>query len=253
MGGIDGQTERRVFVGDGARDIIVDPGGVAAHVELKHAQRVGRRLGDAFQAGIAHRREHVGDAELGRRLDHRRGALGMKAFQRADRAQHDRQPQLAPENFRRGVDLAHVTQHARAEGDRVERHAVAPQCRLGFDAADDVVPGVLVEILPGFVDDLVQVHEVRAGRQLRQCGGFVAFFAGHLLTCRSLRPAGRQGLAPCACKDGPARYRAAQSESRNRRGCTRREAGGGPARHYPAIAMRRSIEKDDFWRAMSHR
>ena len=167
MGGIDGETERGVPVGDGARDMIVDPGRVAAHIELEHAQRVGRRLGHAFEAGIADRAQHMGDAEFAGRLDHRRGALGMKAFQRADRAEHDRQPQLAAENFGRGIDLADVAQHARPERDRIERQAVAPQRRLGFDAADDIVPVVLVEILPRLGDDLVQVEEFIALR-----GGF---------------------------------------------------------------------------------
>ena len=64
MGGVDRQTKRRVFVGDGAFDEIVDPGGVAAHVELKDAQRIRRRLCHAFESRIAHRAQHVGDAEF---------------------------------------------------------------------------------------------------------------------------------------------------------------------------------------------
>ena len=43
VGGVDGQAERRVAVLDGARDVVVDPGVVAAHIELVEAQRVGRR------------------------------------------------------------------------------------------------------------------------------------------------------------------------------------------------------------------
>ena len=43
MGGVDGEAERRVAVGDGALDVIVDPGLVAAHIELVEPQRIGRR------------------------------------------------------------------------------------------------------------------------------------------------------------------------------------------------------------------
>ena len=42
MGGVDGQAERRIAVRDGALDMVVDPGLVAAHIELVEAQRVGR-------------------------------------------------------------------------------------------------------------------------------------------------------------------------------------------------------------------
>ena len=97
----------------------------------------------------------------------------MKAFQRADRTQHDRQAQLVAEHFRRGIDLADVAQHARPERDRVERHAVAPQRRLGLGAADDIVPIVLVEIGAGLGDDFVQVHELRRVRHLARRAGFV--------------------------------------------------------------------------------
>ena len=216
MRGVDGQAERRVFVGDGARDVIVDPGGVAAHIKLEDAQarpaRPGRRLRGPDRTPSDSMWATPNSAS---RLDHWRGALGMEAFQRADRAQHDRQPQLAAEDFGRGIDLAHVAQHARAERDRIERHAVAPQRRFGFDAADDVVPGVLVEVLPRLVDDLVQVHEVGAGRQLRQSGCFVEFFAAHRDTRRSLRPSGLEEGEPCGCKGEPPRYRAVGGESRN--------------------------------------
>ena len=39
-----------------------------------------------------------------------------------------------------------VAQHPRPERDLVERHAVAPHRGLGLGGADDVVPGVLVEV-----------------------------------------------------------------------------------------------------------
>ena len=53
VGGIDGKTERSVAVHHRALDIIVDPRFVAAHIELEHAQRIGRGLGHRLEAGIA--------------------------------------------------------------------------------------------------------------------------------------------------------------------------------------------------------
>ncbi len=157
MGGIDSNEKRRIAVGDRPRDVIVGPGRVAAHIELEHAQRIGRGLGHRFEAGIAHRAQHMGDAEFARRLDHRLGAAGMKAFQRAYRTEHDRQPQLFAEDFGGGIDLADVAQHPRPERHRIERHAVSPQCRFGLGAADNVIPFVLIEIGAGLGDDLVQI------------------------------------------------------------------------------------------------
>src|SRR5262249_26967591 len=54
-----------------------------------------------------------------------------------------------------------------------------------FDAADDVVPVVLIEILPGLGDDLVQVHENGCARHAAQRGGlFVGIQRGHgILIC----------------------------------------------------------------------
>ena len=112
-------------------------------------------------------------------LDDRLGPAGMEAFQRADRTEHDRQPQLASEHFGRRIDLAHVAQHARPERDGVERHAVSSQRRLGLDAADDVVPIVLVQVLPGPGDNLVQVQEFVSVRRSAQECGLVGILAGH--------------------------------------------------------------------------
>ena len=67
MRGVDGEAERRVAVRDRALDMVVDPGVVAAHIELEDAQRIGRRLRHLLEPGIADRAQHVGDAELARR------------------------------------------------------------------------------------------------------------------------------------------------------------------------------------------
>ena len=158
--GVDRQREARVAVLDGALDVIVDPVGVAAHIELVEPQRVGRDLGKLFEARVADRAQHVADAELLGGLDHRGGARRMEALERADRREDQRQPHLAAELAGRGIDIADVAQDARAERQGLQRHAVAPQRRLGLRAADDVVPVVLVEVLPRLGDDLVQVEQV---------------------------------------------------------------------------------------------
>ena len=170
---IHGEAERRVFVGDGALDMIVDPRFVAAHVKLENAQRVRCQLGDCFKTRIAHRAQHMSDAEFAGRLDYRIGAFGMETFQRSDRAQHERQAQLAAEDLRGGIDLAHVAQYARPERDRIERHAVAAQRGLGLDTAGDVIPGVLVQIGAGSGDHFVQVEIGEIIRGIAQERGFV--------------------------------------------------------------------------------
>jgi hypothetical protein len=112
-GGVDGEAEHGVGLGHRALDMGVDPGLIAADVELKHAQRRRRRLRYRFEAGLADRTQHVRDAELMRRPHDRRAAARIKRLQGADRTEHDRQPQPAAEKFDRGIDLAHVAQHAR--------------------------------------------------------------------------------------------------------------------------------------------
>ncbi len=64
MGGVDGEAKRGIAVLDRALDVIVGPGGVAAHIELEHAQAVGRGLGDVFEAGVADRAQHMGDSRI---------------------------------------------------------------------------------------------------------------------------------------------------------------------------------------------
>jgi hypothetical protein len=53
MGGVDGNAKRCVIVFHRAFDMIVGPVGVTAHIELKHAQRIRRRLGDLFEPRLA--------------------------------------------------------------------------------------------------------------------------------------------------------------------------------------------------------
>ena len=119
----------------------------------------------------------------------------MKALQRADRREQQRQPQPPAEPLDRRVDPAHVAQHARAERDRVERQAVAAQRGLGLGAADDVVPVVLVEVLPRLGDDLVQGLEIDAGGGEAPVGGLFGILLLHeRYRCKGAADAAREGL-----------------------------------------------------------
>jgi hypothetical protein len=102
----------------------------------------------------------------------------VEAFQRADRRQHDRQPHPAAELLDRGIDPAHIAQHPRPERDGVQRHAVAPERGLGLGRAGDVVPVVLVEVLPRLGDDLVQIEKLRRSRRVMQ-GRLLGLLIGH--------------------------------------------------------------------------
>ena len=51
MRGVDRHAEGNIAVVDGAADMVVDKGVVAAHVELEDARGVGGGLGDRFEPG----------------------------------------------------------------------------------------------------------------------------------------------------------------------------------------------------------
>src|SRR5207248_7161924 len=67
--------------------------------------------------------------------------------------------QLAAELLDGAVDVADVAQHARPEGDLVQRHAVAAHRGFGLGGPDDIVPGVLVEVGARLSNEFVQVLE----------------------------------------------------------------------------------------------
>ena len=89
-------------------------------------------------------------------------APGIEHFERADRRHHDRQAQFAAEHLDRGVDPGDIAQHARPERDLVERHAVAAHGGLGLGGADDIVPGILVEVGARLAHEFMQVLELLA-------------------------------------------------------------------------------------------
>ena len=102
----------------------------------------------------------MGDAEFPRCAhDGGRRAL-IEAFERTHRREHQRQSQPPSEPLDRGVDPAHIPQHARPERDLVEGEAVAAQRGFGLGGADDIVPVVLVQVLPRLGDDLMEGLEI---------------------------------------------------------------------------------------------
>ena len=122
-------------------------------------------LRQLLKPGFADRAQHMCAPELLDPAHDGFGAGGVKALERSNRREDDRQAELAPELAYGCVDLADVAQHTRAKRNGVERHAVAPQRGLGFRATDDVVPVVLVEVLPRLGDELMQVVQVARRRR----------------------------------------------------------------------------------------
>src|SRR5678815_5319915 len=86
-GDVDRKAKRGKAVVPRALDEVVDPGVVAAHVELEGADglRCRRRF---LEAGLAHRREHLRHTELCRRARRGRRAPLDDRFQAADWREH---------------------------------------------------------------------------------------------------------------------------------------------------------------------
>ena len=164
MGGVDRQAERGISVRDGTADAILYEGVAAAHIELKHAQRVRRGLGDFLKARFGHRTQHMGGAEAAGSARDAGAGIRIEHLERADWRQHDRQSQLAAEHLDRSVDFGDIAQYARTESDLVQRHAVATHRGFGLGGPDNVVPLILVEVRARLMDELVKVLELFAAR-----------------------------------------------------------------------------------------
>ena len=98
-------------------------------------------------------------AETAAAARHAGGASGSKISSAPTGASMTGRRSLRPNCSTEASTLRHVAQHARPEGDLVERHAVAAHRGLGLGGADDVVPGILVEIGARLADEFVQVLE----------------------------------------------------------------------------------------------
>ena len=90
--GVDRQAEGVIAAVGGAADMIIDPGCVAAHVELKNLEPVARGLGGLVHAGIGDRGEDHAVAEFTGSGRDGRAAARIEILQRADRGAQHRQP-----------------------------------------------------------------------------------------------------------------------------------------------------------------
>ena len=142
-----------------ALDVVVDPGVVAADIELEDAEVVGGG-GGGLESRIADGAQHMRYAELGRGLGGGGAAAGIEALDGADGRQHYRGADAPAEQAPRAVDLRDVSQHPWPEGDRVERLAVPLEGGLGLGAAHQVVPGAGRQVLPGGLHDLLERLEL---------------------------------------------------------------------------------------------
>src|SRR6266404_5759394 len=66
--GVDRQAKRVIALVDGAADMVVDPGGVAAHIELEDLEAVARGLGSLVEPRFGDRRKDYAVAEGARRF-----------------------------------------------------------------------------------------------------------------------------------------------------------------------------------------
>ncbi len=160
--GVDGEAERAETRFHRAIEDRLDPGLVAAHVELEYFQAVRHDLAGLLDVGLGHR-------ALEHRAAERAGGIGdggarrrIETLDAADRRQRHRHGDLAAEEFRAGVGAVDVAQNARAKRQRVEREAVASHGGLGLGAADQVVPDVAVEFGARHRHELVQIVELFA-------------------------------------------------------------------------------------------
>src|SRR5262249_23475172 len=123
--GVDGDAERVIAGIDRAAEMVVDPAGVAEHIELKDLEAVTRGLGLPLEARMRDTAQDHAVADLGGRLGDGGAAARLEGFERADRRQQYRDPQLAAEQAGAGIHFRDVAQHPRPEAQRIERHAVA--------------------------------------------------------------------------------------------------------------------------------
>ena len=137
---VDGEADGAIAAIQRLLDRVIHPLTVATHIELEEFGIVGRPA-DLFQSWGADRAQHMDDAGARRRTGRRHAALGDDVLHRADRCQDDRQLELLAQQRRAGIDMLDIAQHARPEGETVERPAILIEGRLRFRAAHQVIPG----------------------------------------------------------------------------------------------------------------
>jgi len=154
--GVDSQAKGCITRGFGASSDFIDPGWVAMDVKLEQAQRIRGCTLNRLDSGLAYRTQHVRDTELTRRACRCGASFGSKKFQTTDRSKNDRQAQLASQERGLSRNMTHISKYARTKGEGIQCCSVATQSCFGFSAADNVVPMIVIEFLPCFLNNFVQ-------------------------------------------------------------------------------------------------
>ena len=184
MMGVDGEAERAEAGLDRAVEDRLDPGLVAAHVELKDFQPVRHDLAGVLDVGLGHRALKHRAAEGAGGVGNGRAGGGVEPLDAADRGERHRHGDLAAEERRAGVGAVDVAQHARTERERVQRQPITAHGGLGLGAADQIIPDVAIEPRARHGDEFMQIVELLAdvvdGLE-RLCGRSVVHCRGHPL------------------------------------------------------------------------
>src|SRR5712691_7480505 len=100
------------------------------------------------------------DAELRRGPGRCHRGLWMEHLQGANRREDGGDSQLLPQEGGGGIDVRHIDQDARTEGDPVEGQPVAPQGGFRLGTAHQIVPGSLVNTTAGFLDNFLVADKI---------------------------------------------------------------------------------------------
>ena len=159
MGRIDRHRERHVAGPLHPPDDLRSPLEVAAHVELEDLGRWGRG-GGLLELDLRARAHRVHDPKLGGGAGRSLGAFRVEEVQPTDRREDGWDAQLLAQEGGGRIDLGHVDQDARPEGDPIEGGAIPAERRFRLGTAGNVVPGTLVQAASRFLDDLLVADKI---------------------------------------------------------------------------------------------
>ena len=155
--GVDGHAKRVIALVDRAADMVVDPFGVAAHIELEDFEALAGGFGGFVEPRLRDRRKNHAVAVDARRFSDSGAPGRIEYLQRADRCAQHRDAQLLAEQCAAAIDVRHVAQDPRPKAYRIKREPVARQGRFCLRAADQIVPIVAIEIDARPRDEFVKV------------------------------------------------------------------------------------------------
>ena len=147
--GVDREAERAEARLDRAVEDRLDPGMVAAYVELENLQAAPAPPSRFPPVRASTPSSGTSGSRMCRRRWRRRRRRRIEPLDAADRRQRHRHRELALEEVGAGVGVVDVAQDARAERQRVDGQAVSAHRGLGLRAADQIVPDVAIELGAG--------------------------------------------------------------------------------------------------------